>query len=431
MHLLSGVSPVVPLALLSAGLYLWFWHSLHGLALFGLDQPLLPRESDLLVQARHRSKIPKEILRMFSRESADELKKGATPLASEAMLLMPCVFLLMLGIVRVLSRHWPVRSLGTYYYADFFLFCVMACCTLMLVEVWQLLRTWVRLRVLLMFLDRLPLRRTLAALRGFTWGTVWGMSGNVLDVRYKLLSRQLESLGHARASLSELNGFSDCVRSLDHTRRVGLAFAKWYADGYRCPDIGNLRPLRGFQHSVAKTAAVLWVHILLPEWAEEKESLILEQSTSENKEAQQKAPPLCQKEYVRDVEEFVCLPYLGFVQNILGRMRSMALNILWLFVATALAVSSYPFDPRQGLSGTMLALFLVLGAVISYVYAQMHRDTTLSHVTNTTPGELGGEFWLKLVEFAAVPLFGLLTTMFPQITDFFFSWVQPGLESFK
>ena len=46
--------------------------------------------------------------------------------------------------------------------------------------------------------------RTLAALRRFTpWGSVWGMSGNVLDVRYKLLSRRLRSLGHT--TLASLN----------------------------------------------------------------------------------------------------------------------------------------------------------------------------------------------------------------------------------
>jgi len=63
----------------------------------------------------------------------------------------------------------------------------------------------------------------------------------------------------------------------------------------------------------------------------------------------------------------------------------------------------------------MLTLFLVLGAFISYVYAQMHKDTTLSHITNTKPGELGGEFWFKLISFGIAPLLGLLTTIFPQM----------------
>jgi CDP-diglyceride synthetase len=78
-----------------------------------------------------------------------------------------------------------------------------------------------------------------------------------------------------------------------------------------------------------------------------------------------------------------------------------------------------------------VALFLVLVGVIFYVYAQMHKDSTLSHVTNTTPGELGMEFWVKILSFGIAPLLGLLTTIFPDIGDFVFSWLQPGLQSLK
>jgi len=112
-------------------------------------------------------------------------------------------------------------------------------------------------------------------------------------------------------------------------------------------------------------------------------------------------------------------------------MRTMVMSILFLFVATAAAISSYPFDPRRGLAYTMLALFLVLGAVITYVYAQMHRDSTLSHVTNTNPEELGSDFWFKLAAAAVVPVVGLLTTFFPEISGFVSTWLQPGLQSIK
>jgi hypothetical protein len=65
------------------------------------------------------------------------------------------------------------------------------------------------------------------------------------------------------------------------------------------------------------------------------------------------------------------------------------------------------------------------------VYSQMSRDATLSHITNTNPGELGMEFWLRLVGFGVGSLIGLLTTLFPSITDFMFSWLQPGMQSLK
>ncbi|HEX2328551.1 MAG TPA: hypothetical protein VHN74_07495 [Candidatus Angelobacter sp.] len=71
-------------------------------------------------------------------------------------------------------------------------------------------------------------------------------------------------------------------------------------------------------------------------------------------------------------------------------------------------------------------MFVIAGVVIVKVYAEMHRDATLSHVTSTRPGELGSEFWLKLIGFGFAPMLGLLARIFPGIMDFIFSWVQPG-----
>ncbi|MGA2718240.1 MAG: hypothetical protein ABSF78_04670 [Candidatus Acidiferrales bacterium] len=50
-------------------------------------------------------------------------------------------------------------------------------------------------------------RRILASLRGLSWGSVWGMTGNVFDLRCKLLSGQMEILGPVRKAL-EIPGFS-------------------------------------------------------------------------------------------------------------------------------------------------------------------------------------------------------------------------------
>jgi len=548
MHILSGVSGAVPFLVLTLGMYAWFWHSLHGLALFGKDRCVLPSLADLQLPDPQ----AKDLLRMFSQEEAAKpTEHAAMPLAGHILtfgvILAAGLVVIVLAVSRSplhLYQALPIRTLGVERYAIVFFLYLIICFSLILADAFQLLRTWAKLRQLLMFLDRTRLRRTLAALRGFSWGSVWGMSGNVLDVRYKLLSRQLESLGHTLTALdakasdaarcciaarscvavlaklkqvdktsqsdrlalaqscldalkqlrksttaslhatldaardcivaqrvgtvmadpSAMAGVQDCISALERfvtceseqiaaaekdcicalteTRQHGAEFAKWYAKNYRgCDgagkpedcDEGNLESLKIFQKSTAETAGILLVRLLLPEWRAEKNSLILVDGAQrgDNANDQSTAPPLSEKQYIRDAEEFVCLPYMGFVQNILGRMRSMVMSILWLFVATAIAISSYPFDPRQGLSGTILALFILLGGIIFYVYAQMHRDATLSHITNTTPGELGADFWFKILSFGIAPLLGLLTTVFPGIADFVFSWLQPGLQSIK
>src|SRR3974377_579074 len=112
-------------------------------------------------------------------------------------------------------------------------------------------------------------------------------------------------------------------------------------------------------------------------------------------------------------------------------MRSMAMTMLVLFVAATLAVSSYPFDPLPVIGAIFLITFVLVGVIFIFGYAEMHRDATLSRITNTDPGKLGLDFWVKLVTFGIGPLIGLLTTLFPSITDFIVSFVQPGAQSIK
>jgi hypothetical protein len=76
-----------------------------------------------------------------------------------------------------------------------------------------------------------------------------------------------------------------------------------------------------------------------------------------------------------------------------------------------------------------LVLLLVLGSVVALVYAGLARDATLSHITNTVPGQLGLGFWVRFASFIGVPVIGLLVAQFPAITEFVTSWVRPSLNA--
>lgn len=449
MNITSEVSPIVPFLCLLGGLYLWFWYSLHGLALFGPDRPRLPLRSELQLRdhigkANVEGKKSSEqhvVLRMFSQEdAADITEQLALPGSWGSVILAAIIFSAILGLLWKFGT--PIRSLGATGYGRVFCCWLGLCFSLMLAEAWQLLRTWSSLRQLLVFLDRLPLRRTLQALRGFSWGSIWKMSGNVLEVRYKLLSRQAESLNHLlrtiddlqyRVSGQETPPANNCVTAANHTHDVLQHFAFWYSEKYLDPNAGNLQLLQNFQISVATLAGNLLTTVLVPAWHKEAHSLILELSDSERGSASNSISlPLTDlPAHVRNSEELVCLPYLGFVQNILGRIRTLVLGIICIFVSATLALAFYPFDPRNLIGEVMIFLFIVLGTVICYVYADMHRDATLSHITNTNPGELGIDFWFKLIGLGLGPLLGLLATVFPGIADFLFSWVEPSLASLR
>jgi hypothetical protein len=444
MNLTSGVSPIVPFLAMFAGLYAWFRCALHGLGLFGLDRPRLPLRSSLKMKDEKGKE--QDFLRMFSQEQAQGIEDAAVPMEACSLWAALGFIVLFALIALAMARQIPIRSLGTSRYGLVFCFWLDLCFSLLLAEVWQLWRMWSRLKQLLGFLDRLPIRRTLAALRGFSWGSVWRMGGNALEVRYKLLSRQFECLNHLKASFEDLANSSHdeesdkeilaikgCLPALRKTEDARSEFAKWYSSKYLDPEADSFKTLEAFQLSVAGLAGRLLTDVLVPAWRREKQSLITieDSEPSQQPGRVEKALSLPHEEHIRAVEELVCLPYLGFVQNILGRMRTLVLGIVCIFIAVSLSISTYPFDPRPALTGTLICLFFVLGIVISLVYARMHRDSTLSHVTNTSPGELGGEFWIKIITFGVGPLLGLLTNVFPGLTDFLLSWLEPGLASLK
>jgi hypothetical protein len=450
MHLASGVSPVVPMILILAGLYLSFWFTLHGLALFGPDRPCLPSKKRLQLFGREhpgltlRNRLApkgesksKDFLRMFSQEDAGEkIEQGARPLNWKIGVAGLVFFVLLLLLPWLIADGVPIRSLGSDRYSVLFLVGLNVCCSLALVETWRLYQAWEELRRLLAFLDRLPLRRTLAVLHGFSWGSVWRMSGNVLEVRYKVISRQMECMNHTIEALRQLpntstEGAKRSLAALRWMRRSGMKFAQWYSTNYAKSHACDLSYFSNFQKSIAAASGTLFAELLVPAWRREKASLLAASAKEVKDEASPDLPPQSNEEHIRNAEEFVCLNFLGFVQNVLGRLRTMAMTIVALFLSATAAISAYPFDPRQPLSVFLIVMFVITGVVIVKVYAEMHRDATLSHVTNTKPGELGVDFWLKIIGFGLAPLIGLLTRIFPGITDFVFSWLQPSISSLK
>ena len=471
LNLFTGVSPLVPLLLLNAGLYGWFWYSLSGLALFNADRFKLPPR--MLLDDKP----------MLVREEAGRrIERAAIPLNLHYGLcflsfLVPYVVLWWLS-----GQAGEIQSLGPIQYGRLYFVWLGLLIVLMLTEAWLMLRTWGRLRHLLIALDHLPLRNTMLALKVLSWGTVWKMSGNVIEQRHLLIARQKESLQHlqhetarfpekplqpaARRSDDEAEKASsgtDVAPVGQQLKVCDESLTKsddWFALHYprktkdQPPESrteaakskstprpkakshldlhpGDLAPLRKFQNELATTAGVVFVGILKPGWEILGRSPVVNLSGSADGASHDKPVTEPLERLVRAGEELFCLLYIGFIQNILGRIRTMSFSIMILFIAATLSLACYPFDPRPLLGGTFLALFVVIAAIMIIVFAQAHRDPTLNYITNTDPGKLGQDFWIKLIAFGIGPLIGLLTALFPEVSSFLTSWLQPGVQAIK
>jgi hypothetical protein len=428
-HIMSGVSPVVPLVAVLAGFYWWFWQSLSGLALLSEGRPVLPRS-------------PRERERNEDNQLARSIEQAALPFpnfgkSTLLLYLLPLFLILLLSIV--LQKAWMqafdmiLHSLENTAYNRTLHVLIGIGLYLILLECMQLYSTWLVLKRLLVALDRVPLRRTFAAMQGLSMRSLWRMSGAGSRARAKVFSLQMESLSHLD---NELHGFEwrncwpgrlrDSVRT---TWDKGRGFIQKRNEGKDLAVL-NTPESKAIRLIFRECAEIVTGELLEPEWREERCSLEVQEPSGEGERPHERIR-LSNNMPVRAGEEFVCLTYVGYLQNLLGRMRTMVLSVVGLFAAIALAVGFYPFTPRPTISLALLFLLLAIGSVVGLVFAGLDRDSTLSHITNTTPGSLGSHFWLRMLSFIGVPAMGLIVAQFPEITDFVFSWIAPTVGQMK
>jgi hypothetical protein len=126
-------------------------------------------------------------------------------------------------------------------------------------------------------------RRTLVSLRRLSWRSVWAVSGNTLEERYRLTSRQLESLRHLHNLVKEraLQDSADnhqvlakiqVLARIEDCLDEALLFAKWYVRP--CNPFNDRRPLQEVQKKLASTAGSVMTNVLVPAWHRETQSLI-------------------------------------------------------------------------------------------------------------------------------------------------------------
>ncbi len=430
VHLASGVSPIVSLLIMLGGFYWWFWQTLCGLALLGRGRPILPR----------RGVLPTGLSRISSKMAAN-IENSAIPFPSfkgqsPLFYFLPVVVLVIL--VCMLKRPWEqdfdsvLHSLENLAFNWTLHGMFAVAFYLVMLDCAQLLATWLALKRLLLALNRLPLRRTFAAIQGLSMNSLWRFSGTTSRERYTIFSHQIESLIHLR---NELDSFDSRDRGNGELRsaiRVAVGDAMDFIErrsrGLDMAMVNDAKALE-VRRSLSRCTEKIIKHLLIGEWSEERESLDVTESPEDDKSKEHLA--LSEVPAVRLAEEFVCLVYVGYLQNMLARMRTVALSMAGLFAAITLSLAFYPFTPRPLLTLSLLLLLLVLGAVVAVVYAGLDRDRTLSHITNTEPGALGLNFWIRILSFAGVPVLGLIVAQFPGITDFVVSWIQPNMNAVK
>jgi hypothetical protein len=446
-HITAGVAPLLPVLFLFAGFYLWTWHAMAGNTLLCNGRPVLPKlerveettgflrwywvllGNQVGATGRGPNRLNRSQIRM-SQELGKRICAMASPLGMPlSVIALPA--LLLIGALICFHTDIPLLGLEDHAFALWLNLGLLFAFLLIGAEASRLFWTWMQLRRLLSKLNRLRLRRTFARLRAIEANSLWSVSGGVQRVQYLFFSQQLEAAirlsSHITAPCPYLRDAIVCGKKFDRlTARKLSKGPRWDQAIYR-PSDGSVATIRDI---FADAVAEVYNRILWPWWASEHTSLTLATVDAESDEKRTELNlPLSEDPGIQTAEEFVCFQYIAFIQNTLARMRTMTLSMVLLFISVSLAISFYPFVPRTQISLWMIVNLALIGTAVVYVYAGMDRDEVLSYLTNTRPGRLSGEFWLKSAAFLAGPVLGILTTQFPSVADSILGWVQPGLDA--
>ena len=423
IHVTSGVS-LLPCALLLvlAGLW-WAWHSLQGLSSLDGRRPRLPKAGENerwqtgLYSLTEEGNRP--LLHVLS-PSFFAAKQIYIPVAF-AVFVSFCV---VAAETKSIGLH-PVQTLE-FCSIDFLFFLAhLAIACVLVAELARLTVCWMELRQPLRTLDRLPLRRAFRELKGFSWNWLWSLEGGSVQDGYRASSRELEALQHLRLSAGKSS--TDFVLKTVVHRIQGLLKA------VRLPHAAGKK--RNFEWTRELLGEVANLHLRLADLCRDDLELLqaswaMEAKTSLFFDANPKSgPDKAVPEETRKREQFVALVYVNFLVTVLLRMRTIIVTIAGLYILLPLSLSLYPVEPKVILRALLIILFFVIVTVVGIVYGQMHKDSVLSCLTDTTPGELGTDFYLKMASFIVLPLISLLVSQFPDVNSFLFSWLQPAMQA--
>jgi hypothetical protein len=442
----SGVSPALPIIFLLGAWLWWSWQTLTGVASTEEKHVVFPDAED------------------FDRESAADAKGLKTKLVGEASERVR------LKAIATKTGQWPWEALGPLPFGrrkailivalvEFFVICILmgpseiaeafespvykwiywillySCLLLVCYLISHIVALWFGFRRLLLALDRLPFRRGFSDVKSLTQMPLWKLAGNGRNEFVQVLSTEIDALPKIDNSPSDEGGLWGAIDKAKATANELSAEYEAVIDGTPLSNTAtNVRKsFSDLQKDLAKAASAALV-FANTRWRNELWAPTQPQIEDHPIDSKKKAPtfePPARDPTLRSVERFLCLFYLNIILVPLRRLQTLILALAGVFVFVLLSYSSYPFESRESFHVLLISIFFVISLVVGVVYGQMYANPLLSRITNTEPGELGLDFWIRLGAFVFVPLLSLLSVQFPEINNFLFSWLQPALQSVK
>jgi hypothetical protein len=300
----------------------------------------------------------------------------------------------------------PITSLADISETRFVIALAGAASLLMLLDMVQFGWVWIQLHDLLSALDRQPFRRSFVPLREFNWKSIWTFSNGSLQEMRKVLAAQIECANQIKARVSdEFEQLAILDLTWIRQKYVRLDLDEVGLKEYR-DDLNRIyRHFRTIGTDIASAYPKLALAAPSPCAITGPRSNV--PFNDEERELEKLPEWLCL------YERFLCLAYVGFIQAIIARLRSLAISIVSVFSLIALGIAVYPFQPALPLFMSGAAIFAVIGVIMFLVFSQMDKDPILARILQSDPNKLEWSFYSKYIDALALPLLTLLSSLLP------------------
>jgi hypothetical protein len=422
----SGVSPCLPLLFLLAAWIWWCWQSLTGVVSTEEKHVVMP-EATIFDEPNRIEAFDRVRLKNLSQDSCPLKSLGVVPL--NMRISVPAAA----GLMAILLLMRPQEIAEAFEDAPFkwtYWVLLYSCLFLVCYLVTHIVGMWLEFRALLRSIDRLPFRRGFADLKNLTWKPLWRLAGHGREEFVQLLERELDALNQCHNGPLPSGSLATAIEDAQTAANNVSAQYEKMAGGNPAATPERVREdFNTLQAKLAKAAAEALIYAS-DQW---KKEAFAPPKACEKESASDNTPvePPAKEPTTRSIERFLCLFYLNVILIPLRRLQTLILALAGVFVFVLISYSSYPFESRESFHVLLISIFFAISLVVGVVYGQMYANPLLSRITNTKPGELGLDFWVRLGTFAFVPLLSLLSMQFPSINNLLFSWLQPALQSIK
>lgn len=438
----SGVSPCLPLLFVLAAWLWWCWQSLTGVGSAEEKHIVLPAETCFdkdptpdPEDPAHNSKpdvTSRVRLKQLTSDKNDVLWSflGTAPFDQKKKIRNSA--LIVFGLICLWMRPDEIaEAFETRPYRWLYWILLYSCLLLLCYLVSHIVALWFEFRNLLRVINRLPFRRGFADLKSLTWKPLWKLAGNGRQEFLQLLGNELDALRQIKNSGPLSPGLDTAIKNATTAEENLSALYEPFLDK---DDPSNLPTkiedsFEDLQKALAEAVCAALVFVSR-KWKQECYEPPKESDRSDDSDKPAPVVPANDPQ-TRTVEHFICLFYLNVILVPLRRLQTLILAMAGVFVFVLLSYSSYPFESRESFHARLICIFFAMSLVVGVVFGQMYADPLLSLITNTKPGELGWDFWIRIGTFIFIPLLSLLSVQFPEVNNFLFSWLQPALQSVK